>query len=89
MPCSDAQQVATACEGVLSSALSSVSQWEVARQIEVAKEDEGFFGVLKRERVHRVRYHTWDVAKSDLFDYIDECIDKRNDVIWQFCPSAC
>ena len=38
---------------------------------------EGFFGVLKRERVHRVRYHTWDVAKSDLFDYIERFHNPR------------
>lgn len=38
---------------------------------------EGFFGVLKRERVHRVRYHTLDVAKSDLFDYIERFHNPR------------
>lgn len=38
---------------------------------------EGFFGVLKRERVHRVRYRTLDVAKSDLFDYIERFHNPR------------
>ena len=32
---------------------------------------ESFFGVLKRERVNRVKYRTRDEAKSDLFDYIE------------------
>ena len=30
---------------------------------------EGFFGVLKRERVHRTHYRTRDEARADLFDY--------------------
>lgn len=32
---------------------------------------EGFFGVLKRERVNRSKYRTRDIAKADLFDYIE------------------
>jgi len=38
---------------------------------------EGFFGMLKRERVHRVRYRTIDIAKSDLFDYIERFHNPR------------
>jgi len=37
---------------------------------------ESFFGLLKRERVHRVRYRTRDEAKADLFEYI-ECFYNR------------
>ena len=29
------------------------------------------FGVLKRERVNRVRYKTREQAQADLFDYIE------------------
>jgi hypothetical protein len=32
---------------------------------------EGFFGMLKRERTHRVKYPTLNVAKVDVFDYIE------------------
>ncbi|ACX95720.1 Integrase catalytic region [Halothiobacillus neapolitanus c2] len=32
---------------------------------------EGFFGMLKRERVHRTIYRTLNMARSDLFDYIE------------------
>ena len=32
---------------------------------------EGFFGMLKRERVNRKRYRTLDIAKADIFDYIE------------------
>jgi transposase InsO family protein len=32
---------------------------------------ESFFGLLKRERVNRVRYRTRDEARADLFDYIE------------------
>ncbi len=31
---------------------------------------EGFFGVLKRERVHRTHYRTRDEARANLFDYL-------------------
>lgn len=37
---------------------------------------ESFFGLLKRERVNRVRYRTRDEARADLFDYI-ECFYNR------------
>ena len=30
-----------------------------------------FFGILKRERVNRVRYRTRDEARADLLEYID------------------
>lgn len=32
---------------------------------------EGFFGQLKRERIHRTRYPTRDSAKADIFNYIE------------------
>lgn len=32
---------------------------------------EGFFGMLKRERVHHRRYRTRDEARADLFDYLE------------------
>ena len=32
---------------------------------------ESFFGVLKRERVNRVRYRTREEARADLFEYIE------------------
>lgn len=38
---------------------------------------EGFFGVLKRERVNRSKYRTRDIAKSDLFDYIERFHNPR------------
>ena len=31
---------------------------------------ESFFGLLKRERVNRLRYHTREEARTDLFEYI-------------------
>lgn len=37
---------------------------------------ESFFGLLKRERVHQVRYRTRDEARTDIFDYI-ECFYNR------------
>lgn len=37
---------------------------------------ESFFGLLKRERVNRVRYRTYDDARSDIFEYI-ECFYNR------------
>jgi putative transposase len=30
-----------------------------------------FFGLLKRERVNRVRYRTREEARADLFEYIE------------------
>ncbi len=38
---------------------------------------EGFFGVLKRERVNRSKYRTRDIAKSNLFDYIERFHNPR------------
>lgn len=32
---------------------------------------EGFFGMLKRERIHRHQYLTLSAAKADVFDYIE------------------
>lgn len=32
---------------------------------------EGFFGMLKRERVYRMKYPTLDAAKANVFDYIE------------------
>lgn len=37
---------------------------------------ESFFGLLKRERINRVRYQTRDEARADIFDYI-ECFYNR------------
>ena len=38
---------------------------------------EGFFGVLKRDRVSRMKYQTRDEAKSDLFDYLERFHNPR------------
>jgi putative transposase len=38
---------------------------------------EGFFGVLKRERVHHRIYRTRDEARADLFDYIERFHNPR------------
>jgi len=38
---------------------------------------EGFFGVLKRERTNRMKYPTMDVAKADLFNYIERFHNPR------------
>lgn len=38
---------------------------------------EGFFGVLKRERVNRMKYPTMDAAKADLFNYIERFHNPR------------
>jgi len=38
---------------------------------------EGFFGVLKRERVNRTIYRTMDAARSDVFDYIERFHNPR------------
>ncbi|MGE8270346.1 MAG: IS3 family transposase [Stenotrophomonas geniculata] len=32
---------------------------------------EGFFGLLKRERIYRMSYRTLDAARADVFDYIE------------------
>jgi putative transposase len=38
---------------------------------------EGFFGMLKRERVHHRRYRTRDEARADLFDYLERFHNPR------------
>jgi putative transposase len=38
---------------------------------------EGFFGLLKRDRVHRQRYRTHAEARSDVFDYIERFHNPR------------
>jgi putative transposase len=38
---------------------------------------EGFFGMLKRERVYRSDYRTMDIAKADIFDYIERFHNPR------------
>jgi len=38
---------------------------------------EGFFGMLKRERVNRRHYRTIDEARSDVFDYIERFHNPR------------
>lgn len=38
---------------------------------------ESFFGVLKRERVHRRHYQTRAEARADIFDYIERCHNPR------------
>ena len=38
---------------------------------------EGFFGVLKRERAKRKKYRTMDIAKADIFNYIERFHNPR------------
>jgi transposase InsO family protein len=38
---------------------------------------ESFFGILKRERVNRVRYRTRDEARADLFQYIEVFYNRK------------
>jgi putative transposase len=38
---------------------------------------EGFFGMLKRERVNRRRYQTQSEAQADIFDYIERFYNPR------------
>ena len=38
---------------------------------------ESFFGVLKRERVNRVRYQTRQEARADLFEYIEVFYNRK------------
>lgn len=33
--------------------------------------------MLKRERVHRARYRTWDEARTALFDYLERFHEPR------------
>lgn len=50
---------------------------------------EGFFGLLKRDRVNRKRYPTRDTARVDVFNYIEmfhnRRVAKRD---WQFAVSS-
>lgn len=39
---------------------------------------ESFFGVLKRERVKRVRYRTREEARADLFEYIEVFYNRKS-----------
>ena len=38
---------------------------------------EGFFGLLKRDRINRTKYPSLDAAKADLFDYIERFHNPR------------
>jgi putative transposase len=38
---------------------------------------EGFFGVLKRERIHHRRYRTLNEARADVFDYVERFHNPR------------
>lgn len=38
---------------------------------------EGFFGMLKRERIRQTRYRTLDAAKADVFNYIERFHNPR------------
>jgi len=38
---------------------------------------EGFFGMLKRERVHHRLYRTHDEARADIFDYLERFHNPR------------
>lgn len=38
---------------------------------------QGFFGMLKRERINRTRYATLDMAKADVFDHIERFHNPR------------
>lgn len=38
---------------------------------------EGFFGLLKRERVYRRQYRTLQEARTDIFDYIERFHNPR------------
>jgi len=38
---------------------------------------EGFFGLIKRERIHRRRYLSLAAARSDVFDYIERFHNPR------------
>ena len=38
---------------------------------------EGFFGMLKRERIYRTKYPTLDAARADVFEYIERFHNPR------------
>ena len=51
---------------------------------------ESFFGILKRERVNRVRYRTREEARADVFEYI-ECFynrKRRHGYVGNISPAA-
>ena len=51
---------------------------------------ESFFGILKRERVNRVRYRNRDEARADIFEYI-ECFynrKRRHGYLGNISPAA-
>lgn len=51
---------------------------------------ESFFGLLKRERVNRVRYRTRDEARADVFDYIEVFYNRkrRHGYVGNISPAA-
>ena len=51
---------------------------------------ESFFGLLKRERVNRVRYRTRDEARADVFDYIEVFYNRkrRHGYLGNISPAA-
>ena len=51
---------------------------------------ESFFGLLKRERINRVRYPTRDEAKADVFDYIEVFYNRkrRHGYVGNISPAA-
>lgn len=46
---------------------------------------EGFFGMLKRERVNRRRYRTRAEARADIFDYIERFHNPRKRRLLEMC----
>lgn len=38
---------------------------------------EGFFGMMKRERIYQRTYRTQDEARADIFDYIERFHNPR------------
>lgn len=46
---------------------------------------EGFFGLLKRERVHRMTLPTLDATRADVFEYIEPFHNpkRRRRAAWQ------
>lgn len=51
---------------------------------------ESFFGILKRERVNRVRYRTRDEARADPFEYIEVSYNRkrRHGYLGNISPAA-
>ena len=49
---------------------------------------ESFFGTLKKERVHRKEYRTRDIARADLFDYVERFYNpyRRHSTIGYLSP---